>query len=222
MSDEKRSENEKHYRAAFGIDPAKPDLAKKAHELALDIRKFEIQLYWHRTAYFWALIAAAFAGYFVVQSSEKTEDGAFIAFVIACLGFIFSLAWFLVNRGSKFWQENWENHVDMLENDIAGPLYKTILQRPRDEPDWFENNVYGPSRKSVSKINQWVSAFTVVIWGLLALWAVLPLDFSAPVSWMHILLLAVTVLFAWLLWTRAETHLGDHTHSMTVRRTRIE
>lgn len=222
MTNRERSENEQHYRAAFGIEPSKPCITKKAHELALDIRKFEIQLYWQRTAYFWALIAAAFAGYFVVQSIEHFEDRSLIAFVIACIGFIFSLAWLFVNRGSKFWQENWENHVDMLEDDIAGPLYKTILQRPKEEPDWFERHIYGPSGKSVSKINQWVSLFTVVIWVLLALRAVLPFDFSAPISWMHVLVLVITLIFVWLLWKKAETHLGEHRHSMTVRETRIE
>jgi hypothetical protein len=222
MTDRERSDNEQHYRTVFGIEPPRPCIAKKAHELALDIRKFEIQLYWHRTAYFWALIAAAYAGYFVVQSSEYIEDRSFIAFVIACIGFVFSVAWFFVNRGSKFWQENWENHVDMLEDDIAGPLYKTILQRPAKEPDWFERHIYGPSSKSVSKINQWVSSFTILIWVLLALRAVIPLDFRAPISWMHVSVLAITLIFAWLLWKKTGTHLGEHRHRMTLRETRIE
>lgn len=97
------------YQASFGIAPSNAALRAKALELALDIRKFEISLYWQRTAYFWALIAATFAGYLAVLSAEHIEDKQFYAFAVACLGFVFSLAWFLVNRGSKFWQENWEN-----------------------------------------------------------------------------------------------------------------
>ncbi|QNR65148.1 hypothetical protein IAQ67_14620 [Paenibacillus peoriae] len=41
---------------------------KKALEMALDIRKFEIDLYWKRATYFWAFIAATFAGYFLLIS----------------------------------------------------------------------------------------------------------------------------------------------------------
>src|SRR6266542_2126084 len=155
------------YRVSFGLDSNQPKITEKALDLALDIRKFEIGLYWQRTAYFWALIAVAFAGFFAVQSAEHIESKSFHAFVIACIGFLFSLAWFLVNRGSKFWQENWENHVDMLEDGLAGPLYKTILRRPKPER-FVEKWIDGPAPISVSKINQWVSLFTVVLWVLLA------------------------------------------------------
>ena len=36
----------------------------------MDIRKFEIDLYWKRAAYFWAFIAATFAGYFALLGSN--------------------------------------------------------------------------------------------------------------------------------------------------------
>ena len=53
-------------------------------------------------------------------SAEHMKDKEFNAYVLACVGLIFSLAWFLTNRGSKYWQENWENHVDMLEDGTTG------------------------------------------------------------------------------------------------------
>jgi hypothetical protein len=160
------------YKQAFGIDPISHPRRSKALELALDIRKFEITLYWQRATYFWALIAAAFAGYFAILAAEKMHDAHFNAFVVACIGFVFSLAWFLANRGSKFWQENWENHVDMLEDDASGPLYKTVLQE-KQQASRIERFVDGPLPISVSRVNQWVSLFTVLIWPLLA-WNVLP------------------------------------------------
>jgi len=70
---------------------------------AIDNRKFEIELYWKRAAYFWTFIAAAFAAFFLLQ--EKLNDSS-VTFIVACLGFIFSLTWYFVNRGSKFWQQN--------------------------------------------------------------------------------------------------------------------
>lgn len=138
--------------------------AEEALDLALDIRKFEIGLYWQRTAYFWALIAAAFAGYFAVLSAEKVEHREFNAFALACIGLVFSLAWFLVNRGSKFWQENWERHVDLLEDAVCGPLYKTVLVGYRS------NRIFsGGAPVSVSRVNQWVSVFIIVVWAVLVL-----------------------------------------------------
>lgn len=101
---------------------------KEALEHALDIRKFEIELYWKRAAYFWTFIGAAFAGFIAVQASaaDNKQD---LSVMLSCIGMVFSFAWVCVNRGSKQWQENWEKHVDMLEDGITGPLYKVILSR---------------------------------------------------------------------------------------------
>ena len=59
--------------------------------------------------------------------------------------------------------ENWENHLDLLEDEITGPLYKTVLERPALS-GWSEKLVTGPLSVSVSKINQWVSVFVLVVW----------------------------------------------------------
>ena len=117
-------------------------------------RKFEIELYWKRAGYFWLFIAAAFGGYGYLR------DNQIIAFTIACSGFLFSLAWYFVNRGSKYWQGNWELHVDLLEDDISGPIYKTVVQPSECDLCEFE----GPYPFSVSKINQLLSLFVTVVW----------------------------------------------------------
>jgi hypothetical protein len=74
------------------------------------------------------------------------------------------VAWYFVNRASKFWQENWENDVDLLENAVVGPLYKTVML-DADLSFWKLN---GPYPFSVSKINQLLSLFVVVLFFLLA------------------------------------------------------
>src|SRR5690554_7502176 len=76
--------------------------------------------------------------------------------ILSCLGVVFSFAWFCVNRGSKYWQENWEKHVDVLEDEVTGPLYKVVLSRNphASKADKFRNLLTGPSPLSVSKINQ--------------------------------------------------------------------
>ncbi len=158
------SVTEDKYKQSFGLGiPPDKKKAKKALDLALDIRKFEIGLYWHRAAYFWALIAGAFAGYFAILSAQNLDDKAFLAYIVSCIGIVFAWAWYLVNCGSKFWQENWENHVDMLEDETVGPLYKTILHRPENRR-FLEKHILGPQSISVSKVNLIVSIFAICIW----------------------------------------------------------
>lgn len=119
-------------------------------------RDFEIELYWKRATYFWTLIAAAFIGYITLVSTAETMDSSYyhIEYLIICIGFVFSISWLLVNLGSKRWQENWESHIDMLEDDITGPIYKIITR---------------PNSYSVTKINFIVSVFISGIWFILGI-----------------------------------------------------
>ena len=89
---------------------------EKALELALDIRKFEIDLYWKRATYFWTFIAASLAAFGIIQASKNIAltDKTDLSVIISCLGMVFTVRWLCVNRGSKHWQENWENLVKML------------------------------------------------------------------------------------------------------------
>jgi hypothetical protein len=48
-----------------------PNLAVNALDAAIKTRNFEIELYWKRAAYFWTLIAVAFAGYFAIENSTN-------------------------------------------------------------------------------------------------------------------------------------------------------
>ena len=107
-----------------------PRKADRAFDRAWATRNFEIELYWQRATYFWAFTASAFVGYFgLVNSDSYSRPDSFQhveVFFIACLGFLLSLAWLLTNVGSKQWQRHWEVHVDLLEDQFTGPLYKTV------------------------------------------------------------------------------------------------
>lgn len=130
-----------------------------ALKTALDIRKFEIEMYWKRATYFWAFITTTFAGYFVLLSSKNINDYRGLTIVISSIGFFFSLGWYFVNRASKFWQENWEAHVSMLEDNVHGPLF-SVIRIPKDKIK--ELNGHYPF--SVSKINQLLSSIVVAFW----------------------------------------------------------
>src|ERR1017187_1584406 len=205
------------YYAAFG------DKREKALEHALDIRKFEIELYWKRATYFWAFIGATFAGYGAAQAfsvAARTD----LSVLVSSLGVVFSFGWFCVNKGSKHWQENWENHVDMLEDGVAGPLYKIILERPeaaglRQHAVGF---ITGPSALSVSKINQIISLFVTVLW-LFLLYGALP-HFSgrAPINWEYVGIIGAAFAACCGFLTLGRTHQGSYRHLAFKRQTEID
>jgi len=134
--------------------------------------------------YFWCFQTASLTGYFAVSSQDasKLQQNHILVFCISCVGFITVLAWVLVNKGSKTWQENWENHIDMLEDYVTGPLYKII-----SKPSY-----------SVSKINLWVSIFFALLWlALIIVYVITYLTFlpsrSGKLAWIEILLGTVTI-----------------------------
>lgn len=150
------------------IEGTADDIASKRLEKILDIRKFEIGLYWQRATYFWTFIAATLTGYGLTVTAKDANQENLIRFqfLIICFGLVFSFAWFLVNKGSKFWQENWEKHLDMTEDSVIGPLYKTTISKESYSSLWIPTSAYAAS---VSKINQILSLFVFTIWlGILA------------------------------------------------------
>jgi hypothetical protein len=142
----------------FPISPYNMKLLKAAYQKAWECRNFEIDKSWSRSAYFWGFIALIFTGYVVLLKADPKKimvDIKYLKYVSLYLilsGFLFSLAWFLVIRGSKALQENWEEHIDRLEDLITGPLYKTLFSPIR------------PHYYSVSKINEVIAIVTIIIW----------------------------------------------------------
>lgn len=134
-------------------------------EKALDIRKFEISLYWTRAGYFWTFIAITFSAYgfsyMKYLDSPGSEALKEILVLLSTIGIIVSLAWVLVNKGSKHWQQNWENHLDFLEDAVYGPLYKTVIL---DNAKPGEYGILSSSPYSVSKINLIISYIVLLLW----------------------------------------------------------
>jgi hypothetical protein len=195
---------------------------KCALDYALDIRKFEIGLYWTRATYFWTFIGVAFAAYGTIQAVAK-EQRADLSVFLSCVGFVFSFAWYCVNRGSKQWQENWENHVDLLEDGIAGPLYKVVLQRaePKTSKEKARALLTGPAPFSVSKINQLISLYICVVWIFLYFHALPKFSSNLPINWEYLIITLLTLCACRLIWRQGRTQEGNYKPIATKRKTRI-
>lgn len=158
MEIEKEIRNKKDYKKFFNKKNCNSKHGlKKTLEHALDIRKFEIELYWKRATYFWAFIASSFAGYFVTINLSDFKE---LTIIVSLIGLVFSIGWYLANRGSKYWQKNWETHVELLEDNEIGPLFATILNPRKSKL----SKITGEYPFSVSKINQILSFNIVLIW----------------------------------------------------------
>lgn len=126
---------------------------KELLDKAWETRDYEIELCWKRTNYFWLFQVPALASFFLFNDSailNKPDE----VFIICCLGILFSVGWFLINKGSKQWQKHWEAYIDIFEDKYYGPLYKTVKNA---------------KTYSVSKINEIVSLSVIFMWTIFAL-----------------------------------------------------
>lgn len=162
------------YFEALGIKPkanASEDAKlREAYDKAHDIRKFEIEMYWRRSAYLWTFQGAALAGLALILSTDTTTNDCLqptdkiaevcslclvklvVIVAIWSFGTFTAYVWLLLLRGAKFWQNNWERHVDFLEDQISGALYKTYPVTKDEAP------------YSVSKLNELMAWFTLFMW----------------------------------------------------------
>jgi len=128
----------------------------KKYDTAILIRNFEIELFWKRSLFFWGFISSSFVGYATLSKTRPS-----LAILIACFGFVCSVAWSLVNRGSKYWQENWETIVAKIEDDVTGSLFKE-REEQKNKGIWLSSRKF-----SVSKITIAMSDFSILVWLLL-------------------------------------------------------
>ena len=156
--------NTEKYRQLFGIHSdfnpksEKNTIRAAALQKAWEVRNFEIDKFWSRATFYWGFIVLIGTGYITVVTNKTNEtlEALPLDFILICLGVVFSFAWVLIIKGSKQWQENWEQHIFMLEDTIYGPLYKTTY---KSKSLFF----------SVSEISEIVAWCIFIAWCLLAL-----------------------------------------------------
>lgn len=144
---------------------------KAAYDSAHDIRKFEIGLYWQRTTYVWGFISLLIAGYgysFVHFFDPATPEPnrtiyCTLMLITSLIGLTFTGSWRQMLQSSKFWQENWELSIAVLEKYITGNLHKIHFHRYKNPYD----------RSSVHKIMLSLMARFFTVWFILLLGSVL-------------------------------------------------
>lgn len=162
MTSERQKQLIEKYRKGLEFpDPSQDSVDHAPRWLALqrahDIRKFEIELYWKRATYFFLLQAAILTAIgFALPGSKSPGEPAFVV-ALGSLGYLCALSCHLAASGSRFWQRNWERHIDFLEREFEGNLYKAV---------WTDGLKAG---WSVTRINEQLTwAFALMWLGLIA------------------------------------------------------
>lgn len=167
------------------------EILKERYKVCLDTRKFEIELFWKRSLFFWGFIASSFVGYAAVYQESKA-----LSLIIANFGFVCSFAWTMANRGSKYWQENWESKVDEIEDKITGELFKIPAKIQVHKGFWLRARRY-----SVSKLTIALSDYVFLLWTTLVISGIIRLLVNTIPNCIKIALACVftTVSFVYVL-----------------------
>lgn len=162
-----------YYLEALGINPRDKPALQSALKRAVETRCFEIELYWKRATYFWAFQAIAGGALSLLFKDGNIISPALLP--IPCIiGIISALAALLTAKGSKFWQENWEMHVDMLENALNERVTQVIL--------WKDDVQF-----SVSRVNEDLIKFVLYGWSIglvISLANLFPFRFCPSYAWL--------------------------------------
>lgn len=140
------------YFKTLKIDQTDTLKRRRALNRAYALRTFEIEHYWKRATYFWGFQIAIFAAFGLIWKAQTDSGWGPITLALAMLGALTAVANYFSASGSKFWQENWERHIDMLEDEFEGRLHKTV---------WLSE---GKVSYSVSGINQSLSLLFILFW----------------------------------------------------------
>jgi hypothetical protein len=144
---------------------------RRALHRAYQLRTFEIEHYWKRATYFWGFQIVIFAAFGLLwrEISDHNSNWLPVAVLLCGLGVLTAVSNLLSAKGSRFWQKNWERHIDALETCVEGNLHKTI---------WLRE---GKVSFSVSRLNEALACSITAFWMLLFTYLEVEL-FGLPVS----------------------------------------
>ena len=134
-----------------------PEDKKARYDFACRAREVELDLFWKRSLFFWGFIGAAFVAFGALRSSPA------LGVVVSSFGFVCSFIWCMVNRGSKFWYENWEQKVQKSELPFTGQWFAS------PEPIKPNGAWLRARRFSVSKLAIALSDYVAALWLMLLL-----------------------------------------------------
>ena len=127
------------------------------YEKILELRKFEIENFWKRAIFFWGTIALIYVAYFRLEQSN-----AYI-FIVPLIGLLFNIIFSLSIRGSKYWQEHYEDLASQYETSLNFVLFSHSKETGFTLGD-KGHFLSKPQRFSVSKLAMLLADLSVIVW----------------------------------------------------------
>lgn len=103
---------------------------KEMYKVALENRKLELSIVWTRLAFFTAIIYMLFEAVTTKGISADTKK------LLAYAGCIVSISFGLSCIALKFWINNWEKKIDLLEKDLSYYIDNETLTKANVENGW--------------------------------------------------------------------------------------
>lgn len=169
---------------------------KEAYEKSHHIREYEINLFWSRLNYFWAITAVLLTGWGVILNSIITPEKDHVAsewqyatlFLISIFGIALAMISSQITMAGKHWQQVWEHHLINLEPFQSGNLYSMK----------FKNNDKTPP--SITRAVNIFHYFLVLIWAASSISsAVIPFR-SYSKSFVIIEIIVMVIIFCLCWW----------------------
>jgi hypothetical protein len=175
---------------------------------------------WKEVNAFWVRSGAALVLLGAAASPLFTEDLAPHSAAFLGVGLLFiCLTWRQINLGSLTWIRNWQTHLDLLEDSVTGPLYKTVFH---DKAHSTTQSISGLSLLAVWGAH-FVAPYHIAEWAKIGFAldslepAVSPIDFWRTYLLIFFLLFLPTFLF--IHWNVLRTE--DAKHTLVVRKVQL-
>jgi hypothetical protein len=137
---------------------------KLEFEKSLEIRQFEIDLFWKRAWFFGALLVALVTGFITLKNTNHPLLSISLVFII----FLVTLAQTLMNRGSKYWQERWEFKTKNRESRYGVDITKT--QKYPHERYYIDATIRAKGENFLTRGHRFsVSKLTFLIWDIITI-----------------------------------------------------
>ncbi len=164
---------------------------------------------------FWGFTVVGFAAYAYCLDRPYLGYGA--ALLMAIFGIITSLIWTMVNRGSKFWQEYWEDQITFVNEKaaLANPKlrwkdvnYIFFMDAEKyDEEERRDEGFWSGIRFSPSRLIIALSDYVTAAWILIFLMTGVVI-FSFPYDprqWMFVWIVVAVFGSAYFVWQSYKT-----------------
>lgn len=189
------------------------------YKLIINARNYHYSKFHVWSAYFSVIVGALFVGYYNVTKEGTIKNEEF-ELLIAILGYIVSMCWYLSSKGYVYWEIHWIKYLLYVEDKIrsnytdGSSVYKSFFNTNEKEKKIDDGGYWKAwegANISTSKVILLMTFIVTVAWGYLLTASMQDIDLNK--IWVYALRIS-TALAATLLLSQAarliKSHMKEH------------